>query len=62
MTRYLRSAGLAFGAFDFVVTPDDEWVALECNPEGQWEWLAAETGTPIADAIAGYLTEEASQP
>lgn len=33
---YLNGAGLAFGAFDFVVTPNDEWVALECNPEGQW--------------------------
>ncbi|MFD1534021.1 MvdC/MvdD family ATP grasp protein [Pseudonocardia aurantiaca] len=55
--NYLRSADLAYGAFDFVVTPEQEWVALECNPEGQWEWLAYETGAPIAEAIADYLTE-----
>lgn len=52
---YMNSAGLAFGAFDFVVTPDDEWVVLECNPEGQWGWIEERTGLPIADAIARLL-------
>lgn len=52
---YMNGAGLAFGAFDFVVTPDDEWIALECNPEGQWGWIEEDTGLPIADAIARYL-------
>jgi hypothetical protein len=28
---------------------------LEGNPAGQWEWLAEETGLPIADAIADEL-------
>jgi ATP-grasp ribosomal peptide maturase len=54
---YMKNSGLGSGVFDFVVTPAGEWVALECNPDGQWEWLAFETGLPIADAIAGYLTE-----
>lgn len=52
---YMNGAGLAFGAFDFVVTPDDEWVVLECNPEGQWGWIEEKTGLPIADAIAKLL-------
>jgi ATP-grasp ribosomal peptide maturase len=52
---YMNITGLAFGAFDFVVTPDDEWVVLECNPEGQWGWIEENTGLPIADAIAKYL-------
>lgn len=55
VTAYLRMAGLTFGAFDFVVQPNGSWVALECNPEGQWEWLAEETGLPIAEAIASFL-------
>lgn len=62
VATYLTNAGLAFGAFDFVVTPDGEWITLECNPEGQWEWLASETGAPIADAIAEYLTEGITGP
>ncbi|MBV9012862.1 MAG: ATP-grasp ribosomal peptide maturase [Pseudonocardiales bacterium] len=57
VTAYLTNAGLAFGAFDFVVTPDHEWVALECNPEGQWGWIEENTGLPIADAIARYLLQ-----
>src|SRR5262249_39589241 len=57
MGGYLRMLGLAFGAFDFVVTPDGEWVMLECNPAGQWLWLQEETGVPIAAALADLLTE-----
>ncbi|MGH3670333.1 MAG: hypothetical protein ACRDSH_06820 [Pseudonocardiaceae bacterium] len=54
---YLRAFGLTFGAFDFSVTPDDRWWFLECNPAGQWGWLAEETGLPIADAIAKELDD-----
>jgi glutathione synthase/RimK-type ligase-like ATP-grasp enzyme len=49
--------GLNYGAFDFVVTPDGDWVMLECNPAGQWLWLERETGIPIAAALAEFLTE-----
>ena len=52
---YLSRFGLAFGAFDFIVTPDDEWVFLECNPSGQWAWIE-DLAWPIAGAIADYLT------
>ncbi len=57
VTAYMTGTGLTFGAFDFVVTPDHEWVALECNPEGQWGWIEENTGLPIADAIARHLLE-----
>jgi glutathione synthase/RimK-type ligase-like ATP-grasp enzyme len=40
--RYLRRAGLNYGAFDFCVRPDGSWVFLECNSEGQWAWLESE--------------------
>lgn len=52
---YLRVFGLTFGAFDFSVTPEGGWWFLECNPAGQWGWLAEETGLPIAEAIADEL-------
>ncbi len=50
--------GLRFGAFDFVVTPDDRWIFLEINPNGQWAWIQDATGLPIAASIADALTRE----
>ncbi len=55
VVAYLRAFGLIFGAFDFSVTPDGRWWFLECNPAGQWGWIAEETGLPIAGAIADEL-------
>lgn len=31
--------GLQFGAIDLIVTPDDEYIFLEINPNGQWAWI-----------------------
>ena len=59
VVAYLRTFGLTFGAFDFSVTPDGRWWFLECNPAGQWGWLADETGLPIAEAIADELVRAA---
>ncbi|MGH3812003.1 MAG: ATP-grasp ribosomal peptide maturase [Pseudonocardiaceae bacterium] len=53
--QFLQCLGLTFGAFDFVVTPDGQWVMLECNPAGQWLWLQDETGVEIAEGIADLL-------
>lgn len=58
IARYLRAASLAYSAFDFVIRPDGEWVALEANGSGMWGWLAEECGLPIADAIAEELTKK----
>ena len=57
MSRYLRAFGLTFGAFDFTVTPQDDWVFLECNPSGQWLWLQEQAGLPIAAALAAFLAK-----
>jgi ATP-grasp ribosomal peptide maturase len=53
--RFLQCLELAFGAFDFIVTPNGEWVMLECNPAGQWLWLQDEVGVEIAAGIADLL-------
>lgn len=52
---WLRHFDLNFGAFDFAVTPEGEWVMFECNPSGQWSWIQDKTGLPIAGAIAELL-------
>ena len=55
LPHYLATFGLTFGVFDFVLTPDDEWIMLECNPAGQWLWLHHATNLPIPAAIADHL-------
>lgn len=57
MMRYLHAFGLTFGAFDFTVRPDGNWIFLECNPSGQWLWLQQQAGLPIAAAIAELLAK-----
>lgn len=53
---YLQRMHLNFGCFDFIVTPDGEYVFLECNPNGQWLWIENVTGLPISESIAKYLS------
>ncbi len=55
VAAYLKLAGLAYGAFDFLVRPDESLVALEVNPEGNYSWIEEETALPISEAIADFL-------
>jgi ATP-grasp ribosomal peptide maturase len=52
---YLREAGLAYGAFDFAEDADGTWWFLECNQSGQFGFVEAETGQPIARTVARWL-------
>lgn len=51
----MTSLGLRYGAIDLIVTPKDEIIFLEINPNGQWYWIEKSTGLPIARAIAEEL-------
>ena len=53
--RFLDKMKLHFGCFDFIVTPDGEYVFLECNPNGQWLWIELETGYDISKIMAENL-------
>lgn len=53
--RLMDSFGLTYGALDFVVTPDDEWIFLEVNPTGQYGWIEGETGVSLTDQLADLL-------
>ena len=37
--RFVADAGLTFSTMDFVVTPQNDFVFLENNPNGQWLWV-----------------------
>ena len=52
---FLQQMNLNFGCFDIIVTPQNEYVFLECNPNGQWLWIELETGLKISEAIACEL-------
>ena len=60
--NYVRSYGLTFSALDFIVTPTDDWVFLENNPNGQWLWLEELTGLPMTEALISALIHEPRQP
>ncbi|MGH3826607.1 MAG: ATP-grasp ribosomal peptide maturase, partial [Pseudonocardiaceae bacterium] len=60
MLAFLAMFGLSFGAFDFVVTPDQEWIMLECNPAGAYGWLERALELPITSALADLLVNGAN--
>lgn len=53
--QYLRNLHLNFGCFDFIVTPNDEFVFLECNPNGQWGWIEDVCHAPMSEAMVDCL-------
>ena len=54
---FMESLGLIYGAFDFIVTPDRDYVFLEVNPGGAYMWVEAATGLAITPAIADALIQ-----
>lgn len=54
--RLLKDFDLQYGAFDFIVNKKGEWVFLEVNPNGQWQWLEQELQLPISREIISFLT------
>lgn len=52
---FLKEIHLNFGCFDFIVTPNNDYIFLECNPNGQWLWIELATGYDISKIIAKNL-------
>jgi ATP-grasp ribosomal peptide maturase len=57
--QFMQYFGLSFGAFDFTITPDQEWIMLECNPFGAYGWLEDALHLPITAALADLLVNGA---
>ncbi len=51
----MRRLGLEYGAVDFRLTPEGEYVFLEVNPAGQFLYIERATEQPIAAALAEHL-------
>ncbi|MFI2719652.1 ATP-grasp ribosomal peptide maturase [Streptomyces collinus] len=54
---YLDRAQLAYAAFDFAEDEDGFWWFLECNQSGQFGFVELETGQPISEAVAQWLSQ-----
>lgn len=55
LLSYMRAFGITFGCFDIIVTKAGDPVFVECNVNGQWQWIQNMTGLPIGSAIAQEL-------
>lgn len=53
--QMMEKLTLNFASFDLILTPENEYVFLELNPNGQWLWIEQLTGLKISDAVAGLL-------
>lgn len=52
----MKQMDLAYGAVDFRLTPDGEYVFLEVNPAGEFLFISRRTDLPIPQAIAAALS------
>jgi hypothetical protein len=57
----LRELGLVMGIFDVKLTDDGEPVFLEVNSQGQFLFVEALCGIPLADRFAAFLVDQAAR-
>ncbi len=55
LIAFVKHYSLSFGAIDMIKTPNDDYVFLENNPNGQWYWIEMITKQPLAQNIAELL-------
>lgn len=58
-TLMMEMLGLDYGAYDFVLDKQGNYVFLEINPNGQWAWIEHLTGLPISKEIVKCLCSSA---
>jgi glutathione synthase/RimK-type ligase-like ATP-grasp enzyme len=55
LRRLMLALCLEYGAIDLIRTLDDQYVFLEINPNGQWQWLDDILQMGITESIVGWL-------
>ncbi|MGQ0507278.1 MAG: MvdC/MvdD family ATP grasp protein, partial [Myxococcaceae bacterium] len=55
--QLIQRLGLKFGSMDIILTPDDRYVFLENNVQGQWLWIDERVNLGIGEALAQLLVE-----
>ncbi|MGX6648237.1 hypothetical protein ACWCOP_09885 [Maricaulaceae bacterium MS644] len=54
LMRFMYLTKINVGMFDFIVTPEGDFMFLECNPAGQWLFIPS-FATIVTDAIGRLL-------
>jgi hypothetical protein len=57
LLKMMEYYNIHFASFDVVVTPKNDMVFLEMNPNSQWVWIELLTGLPITDTLIDRLIE-----
>lgn len=57
LVELMKLNRLSCGSFDIILTPKDEYVFLEVNPIGQFQWLSRNCNYYLEKLIAKYLTD-----
>jgi len=58
--KLMTKLELSFGAVDYIVKPDGQYIFLEVNPVGEWGMLEKDLELPISQAIANTLIQKIS--
>jgi hypothetical protein len=53
--KLMQELGIVFGCFDFIVTPQNEFLFLEVNEMGQFLFVEYATDLPVLDAFCALL-------
>ncbi len=54
--EFMRQMDIVYGAFDFIVTPDGEYIFLEVNHGGQFLWIELENpDCPLLQVFSEFL-------
>lgn len=57
--QLMAQLNLRFGCFDFIVTPDGDWVFLEVNQMGQFLWIEQANGEiPMLQTFCDFLVSK----
>ncbi len=51
----VKELGLEFAAIDLIMTPDNKYIFLEINPNGQWAWIEERTGYNLTETFVNLL-------
>lgn len=55
LINFMREENLKFATFDMILMPNEKYIFLECNPNGQWYWIEELTGLPITKRLIQLL-------
>jgi glutathione synthase/RimK-type ligase-like ATP-grasp enzyme len=55
LVQLMKCFSLVYAAIDMIVTPADEYVFIEVNPNGQFGFIEKQTGVPLFKTMACYL-------